>query len=124
MTDDRIDERLDLSALDPRRDPAAHERAVAAIMREAGPRLVRRRAAVTPIGQVAQWWRPMLALAAALALAALGVLTRVAPAAAASEAATPGVAQSLGIPATLSTWLGTDDTPSPAQVFAAFEEDQ
>jgi len=118
MTDDRID----LSPLDPTRDPVRYARAVRGIMDAAMLPLAARRARVTPIGQVTRWWRPMLAMAAAFALAAIGVLTQVTPATAAPQEA--GVAEALGIPTAVASWMTTGETPSGAQVFAAFEEVQ
>jgi hypothetical protein len=124
MDNDRGDQRLDLSPLGHDRDPAAYERAIEAILIRTQPELARRRAMTTPIGQVAQWWRPMLALAATLIVVAVGVLTQVAPAATTTEGSTPGFGQWLGIPTPVSGWLETNQSPSPAQVFAAFQEDR
>lgn len=118
MTDDRID----LSPLDPTRDPVRHARAVRRIMDAATLPLAARRSRITPMGQVTRWWRPMLAMAAAFALAAIGVLTQVTPATAASREA--GIAEALGIPTAVATWMTAGDTPSGAQIFAAFEEVQ
>lgn len=124
MDSDKRDLRLDLSPFAHDRDPAAHERAIETILRRTQPELARRRAIATPIGQVAQWWRPMLALAAALIVVAVGVLTRVTPATTTTEGETTGLGQWLGIPTAVSGWLETDRSPSPVQVFAAFEEDR
>jgi hypothetical protein len=66
----------------------------------------------------------MLALAAALTLAAVGVLTQVRPAAAVSGRAEAGVAEGLGIPTVLATWIGAAETPTAAQVFSALEGEQ
>ena len=116
------DDRLDLSPLDPTRDPVRYARALRRIMDHAALPLAARRARVTPIGQVTRWWRPMLALAAALAVAAVGVLTRVGPVSPAAREA--GLAEALGIPAAVATWMTTGEAPSGAQVFAVFEEAQ
>jgi hypothetical protein len=114
------DDRIDFSPLDPTRDPVRHARAVHRIMDRAALPLAARRARTTTIGQVTRWWRPMLALAAALAVAAIGVLTQVTPAAA--TAREPGVAEALGIPTVVATWMTTGEAPTGAQVFAVFEE--
>jgi len=113
------DERLDLSALDPTRDPERFERAVGRIMDRAALPLAARRARLTAMGQVTRWWRPMLAAAAALAMAALGVLTRVDPPAPTELA----VAEAIGIPTTVATWMVSAETPTAAQVYTAFEEE-
>ena len=66
----------------------------------------------------------MLPLAAALTLAAVGVLAEVTPATTTTDTAAPALAQWLGVPATVSSWLEAGQSPGPAQVFAAFEEDR
>ena len=116
------DDRIDFSPLDPTRDQVRYARAVHRIMDHAALPLAARRARTTPIGQVSRWWRPMLALAAALAVAAIGVLTRVTPGAASTHEA--GVAEALGIPTVVATWMTTGETPTGVQIFAAFEEVQ
>jgi hypothetical protein len=115
------DDPLDLRAFDPARDPVRYELAIGRILNRAALPLAARRARVTAMGQITTWWRPMLALAAAVTLAAVGVLTQVRPAADAAEA---GVAEALGIPTTLATWMGAAETPTAAQVFSALEEAQ
>jgi hypothetical protein len=117
------DERLDLAALDPTRDRPRHEAAIADLMRRAAGGLAARRAQATTIGQVAGWWKPMLALAAAVTIAAIGILARVSPAGTATQA-TSGVATALGIPSGMSAWLDSSTMPNAAQVFAALEEDR
>lgn len=124
MDNDRDESPLDLSALAHDSDPAAHDRAIGAILREVEAELARRRVAGTAIGQVARWWRPILPLAAVLTLAAAGVLTQVTPAETSTDSTTPAFSQWLGVPTPVSSWLETDLSPSPAQVFKAFEEDQ
>jgi len=116
------DDRIDFSRLDPSRDPVRYALAVRHIMDRAALPLAARRTRTTTIGQVTRWWRPMLALAAALAIAAIGVLTQVTPATPAARE--PGVAEALGIPTVVATWMTTGETPTGAQVFAAFEEVQ
>jgi hypothetical protein len=62
------EERIDFSAIDPSRDEERWERMIAAVGR-------RGRAAASAggvLGQVAAWWRPALAAAAALVLAIAG----------------------------------------------------
>jgi hypothetical protein len=118
------DERLDLRALDPTRDREGFERAVGRIMNRAALPLTARRARLTAVGQVTRWWRPMLALAAALTVAAIGVLTQVSPATSATEARESGVAEAIGIPTTLAVWMAADATPTAAQVYTALEEER
>jgi negative regulator of sigma E activity len=115
------DDRLDLRALDPEHDPVCYERAIGRILARAAQPLAARRARTTPMGQITTWWRPMLALAAALVLAAIGVLAQVQPAAAVTNGSDAGVAEALGIPTVLATWIGAEETPTAAQVFSALE---
>jgi hypothetical protein len=118
------DDRVDLSPLDPTRNADRFARAVGRIMAGAAPALVRRRARVTPIGAVARWWRPTLALAAALTLAAVGVLVEVQDTTATTEPQSAGVAEALGIPTAMAPWLTAEGPPTAAQVFQAFQEVQ
>jgi hypothetical protein len=118
------DDRMDLRAFDPARDPVRYELAIGRILDRAALPLAARRARVTTMGQITTWWRPMLALAAALTLAAVGVLTQVRPAVAVTDGADAGVAEALGIPTALVTWMGAAETPTAAQVFSALEEAQ
>jgi hypothetical protein len=118
------DERLDLRALDPTRDPERFERSIGRIMARAALPLAARRTRLTAVGQVTRWWRPMLALAAAVVIAALGVLTQVAPASSTTAGQEPGVAEAIGIPTTLARWMVAAGTPTAAQVYTAFEEGQ
>lgn len=118
------DDRLDLSPLDPTRDADRFARAVGRIMAGAAPGLARRRARATPIGAVVRLWRPTLALAAALAIAAVGVLANVQDATAATEPESTGVAEALGIPTSMSAWMQTGGTPTAGQVFEALQEAQ
>jgi hypothetical protein len=115
MTDDR----LDLSPLDPTRDPIRFDAAVSRIMDRSTPARARRRARTTAIGQITTWWRPMLALAAAVALAAVGVLTQVKPAPSATVVRRTGLAEAIGIPSSIAPWLGATESPTAAQVFSA-----
>lgn len=114
------DERLDLRAFDPTRDPERFEGAVRQIMDRAALPLAARRARLTAVAQVTRWWGPMLALAAAVAIAAIGVLTQTSPTPTARDT---GVAEAIGIPTTLATWMASDGTPTAAQVYSAFVEE-
>lgn len=115
------DERIDLRAFDPGRDPVRYELAIGRILDRAAMPLAARRARTTTMGQITVWWRPMLALAAALALAAIGVLTQVRPAAAVSSQSVAGVAEALGIPTAVAGWMGAAEPPTAVQVFSALQ---
>jgi hypothetical protein len=115
------DDRLDLSPLDPTTDPVRYERAVGRIMGAAALPLARRRARLTAVGQVSRWWRPMLAVAAAIALAAVGVLTLVEPAAAESDLASGSVAEAMGIPSGVVSWMTSGEPPTAIEFFGGLE---
>jgi hypothetical protein len=66
---------IDLSSLDPTRDPEHFNEIVASITAEAADELARR-AHPTPIIAVARWTRPMLAAAAVMAIISLTVMSR------------------------------------------------
>lgn len=114
------DERIDLRPLDPTTDAVGYDAAVRRIMDEAALPLARRRARRTPVGQVSQWWRPMLAMAATVLFAALGVLLRVQPAAGTDRAA-GSVAEAMGIPPTVAAWMAGGETPTALDALRGYE---
>ncbi len=105
------DERLDLGVLDPTRDEARFERLVRSTVAAA---VARRRRSAELV--VVRWWRPALALAASLALAAwLPVLLG----AGRNEAAPAARDDSA---AALLTLARSDAPPSPAEVLGVLGE--
>jgi predicted MFS family arabinose efflux permease len=117
MTDDRID----FSSLDPARDNERLDGAVASIMERAEASLATRRSQATVVGQIFRWRRPMLAAAAALAVASIGVLTQVeAPE---EQETRAEVAEAIGIPTSLAQWVRAGETPTTAEIFAAIAEE-
>lgn len=118
------DHPIDFGPLDPTADGARYDRAVDRIMDAAALPLARRRARLTPVGQVSRWWRPLLAMAAAVVLAAVGVLTQVAPAAAAGETPSAPVAEALGIPSSVAAWMAGGDPPTVLDAVGRYEEGQ
>jgi hypothetical protein len=101
------DERIDLSLLDPSRDPKRWERLVASVTSRA---LAAHRRRLTISYQLTAWARPALALAAAAALASW-VGTVVAPTRNGSAARTePEPAY------VLSAWANGDDVPATPRI--------
>lgn len=116
MTDDRID----FTPLDPTRDPERFERIVQDVMAEAEDLLAARRAEHGVIGQVAGWWKPLLAAAAAVAVVSAATL-RLAPADTRSETEF-GIAEAIGVPTSVADWLETDEAPTAAELLFALED--
>ena len=109
---------IDLSPLDPTRDPERFNQIVAAITAEAADELARR-ARATPFTELARWQRPMLAAAAVLAIISLTVMSRI-ELPDVTEDVTAGVEEALGVPSALAQWMWTDELPTTADLFSAF----
>lgn len=107
------DRPIDLAALDPTLDSERWERRIAAISALARPELARRAAAAASPAQVlVGWFRPALAMAAALALCASAALMLFDGA--------PGepavTAEALRLPSAVDQWLGEDQPPTMAEL--------
>lgn len=115
------DDPLDLSPLDPTTDHARLERRLADIATAAATPLAARRVrAVTGVlAALPRWRRPMLAAAAVVALVSIAALARIdVP----SRSNATGVAEAIGVPQGLATWVRADSTPDPAQLLTALRE--
>ena len=112
MTDDPID----LTSLDPTADAARFDALVQGIAMRAEPLLLARRARLTGFGQISAWRRPVLLLAAAVALVAGVSLLRTRQPAARSETT---LAEAIGTPSSMATWVRTGSAPSPADLLTA-----
>jgi hypothetical protein len=99
---------MDLSPLDPRRDPERLERAVASILRDAAPELARRRAPQGVLGWLERWTGVGVAAAVLVAAASLATLLALPRTASTSE----GIGESLGIPPSLAAWADSTGVPS------------
>lgn len=110
--------RIDLSALDPGRDPAEWERRVARIRQAAAPGLAHRAAAASPIVSIAAWLRPTLAAAATLTVVSAGALL-VTERTGLDEDAVDAVA-TFAVP---ESWLTRDEPPTVSEVLVALEGD-
>lgn len=113
------DDRIDLSALDPTRDESHFNALVASIMDRAADQLAERRAARSPLTQLVQWRRPMLAAAAVIAMVSVGVLWRVQRPEGDDEST--GVAEAMGVPTLLAQGIRDNELPTTAELFAAFQ---
>jgi len=114
------EERIDFTPLDPRRGAGAYERQVAAIVEAAGAELAVRRARSSVFFQLADWRRPLLAAAAIAAVISAATLAAFRLPADAAEAQS-GVAEALGVPETIATWVRSDETPTTAELLLALE---
>jgi hypothetical protein len=112
-----MDERLDLTALEP--DEAQRGLLVAAVMLRAGGELSRRAAEdVSPIAVLSDWMRPALAAAAVAAVVFMSVLTQrelahVEPGS--------GLTDALAVPAPVNEWLISDRSPTVADLLIAMD---
>lgn len=114
------DEFRDLAPLRPRSDPHRWERMVRAVEDAAAPELRRRarRSVPGPLMLLAEWTRPAVPAALAIAAAAATLLLR-GPAPAERE--TAGVAGVLGYPEPVAVWMETDVPPSVEDLVFALE---
>jgi hypothetical protein len=112
MTDDPIN----LTPLDPTADAAGFDALVRGITARAEPILEARRARLTSVGQITAWRRAILLLAAAIALVAGVSLLQPRQASRGSETT---LADAMGVPSSVASWLRTGATPSPADLLTA-----
>ena len=117
------EDRIDFSLIDPLEDDERFEQLVGAITERAAYQLAERRARYSAVGQVAQWWRPMLAAAAVLLIMAVTTLARVdgpvvevqmAQAVPSDDEVSFAVA--VGVPQQFAQWIGGDEAPTPAEL--------
>lgn len=117
------DERVDFGPLDPRSDPDRFGRVVRSIIETAEPELSVRRARASVFSQLSDWRRPLLAAAAVFGIISLGTLTQVeAPGSVAQDEM--GVAEAVGVPETIASWVRSGETPSTAELLIVLELEQ
>lgn len=117
MTDDRID----FSALDPKRDAERFDRVVTGITQSAARVLAARRQPASALDLIACWKRPMLAAAAVVVIVALAVLAGVPDYSPASPRLL-ALSEALGLPPTVTDWVVSDRVPGPGQILTLFVE--
>lgn len=117
-----IDEPIDFSPLDPRREPERFEQLVRSITLAAAAALgapaMRRRGVME---QIAAWRTPMLAAAAVVTVASVLALVQ---SAAAAPPRTPFIAEAVGVPTTVAQWMRSSELPSAGDLLEAFGEQQ
>lgn len=112
-----MDERLDLTALEP--DDVQRELMVATVMLRAAEELGRRAAEdVSPIAVLSDWMRPALAAAAVIAAVCMSVLmqrelSHVEPGS--------GLTDALAVPAPVNEWLISERSPTVADLLIAMD---
>ncbi|NIR44327.1 MAG: hypothetical protein GWN99_00195 [Gemmatimonadetes bacterium] len=121
MNDDA--DRIDFRAIDPTGDGERFDATVAAIMAAAGPELADRRYSQDALGQLAGWWRPLLAAAAVTAIVAIATLAGVDPDGRETQSGT-GIAEALGMSEQVATWVRSSEGPDPAELLLTLEDDR
>jgi hypothetical protein len=116
------DERIDLSSLDPGRNPDRIERIVAAVRTgiEAGETSAAAAPPPTWTAQLDRAWIPALLAAAVAAILALAV-TRFAEQPPATILSADPLATSIGIPAPIARWAASAEYPPVEEVLTAME---
>lgn len=130
-----LGEPIDLSALDPTADPERFEPLIRSIAARAASELERRSGQHTrapgqpfdgPAIQVVQvirdWQRVLWPVAAVIALASLATLRLVEPPSAANGSAESQLAEALGVPTYIASWVASDQIPDPAELVFSTEE--
>ncbi len=114
---------MNLTPLDPGSDPDRLERAVASIMEAAADELAARRHDRNALGQVAGWWRPLLAAAAVTGIISVATLASIGGRVQSSGTET-GLAEAIGMPQQIAQWVESDEAPEPAELIFTLEDDR
>ncbi|MGD8868608.1 MAG: hypothetical protein PVI01_13305 [Gemmatimonadales bacterium] len=116
------DERIDFSGLDPTQDAERFGAIVRSIAAAAAGELAARRARASVVGQVASWWRPLLAAAAIVGIVSIGALARLGTSTATAETEA-GLAEAIGMPQQIAEWVLAEDVPTPTELLVVLEGD-
>jgi hypothetical protein len=111
------EERLDLSVLDPRRDPVRWERMVAAVVMRAAPRALRERG---PLSVLAGWARPTMAAAAFVGVVSAALLAYSLDRGAEERPALT-IAESI-LPQPLDEWVADDRVPGDVDLLGTWND--
>ncbi len=114
---------LNLTPLDPGNDPDRLDRAVASIMEAVDDQLTARRYRRNALGQVAGWWRPLLAAAVVTGIISVATLASIGAQVQNAEEET-GLAEAIGMPEQIAQWVRSDETPEPAELLLTLEDDR
>lgn len=114
------DERIDFASLDPTRDAKRFDAIVSSITTAAAGELASRGARASVVGQVASWWRPLLAAAAIVGIVSIGALARLGTSAAETEADV-ALSEAIGMPQQIAEWVLTDDVPTTTELLVVLE---
>lgn len=114
------DEPIDFGALDPSRDTVRWEGMIRGISERAAPALARRAAERNVFVLVADWARPALAAAAALAAVSAGALAWELGDPASAPLA--GVEEALQLAEPVSLWVAEERAPTTSDLIAAVED--
>ena len=114
------DERIDFSGLDPMQDAERFDAIVRSITDAAANQLAVRRARATVVGQVASWWRPLLAAAAIVGIVSIGALVGFGDSASTTETEV-GLAEAIGMPQQIAEWVLSEHIPTPTELLVALE---
>lgn len=114
------EERIDFASLDPTRDAKRFDAVVGSITAAAARELASRRARASVVGQVASWWRPLLAAAAIVGIVSIGALARLGTSATTAETEA-GLAEAIGMPQQVAEWVLTEDVPTPTELLVVLE---
>lgn len=111
-----MDEKLNLSPLDPETDPDRFERLVASAVSAAVEARIHREPVSVTVLDLTRWARPLLAAAAVIALTATGALLALP-----SNPSQPeSLAESAGIPPSIAHWAERGERPTAGDLVAAF----
>jgi hypothetical protein len=110
---------IDLSPLDPAGEAERWAALLYRVNAAAAPELARRASSPGSMVMLAQWTRPILAVAAVLALVSLSIFRLTLPAADAVGVAS--VAEALGFPTPVAEWLTEDRPPVEDDLLLALE---
>lgn len=111
-------DKIDLTPLAP--EPGREDALVASILDAAAPELARRAGVQSPLLSVVLWARPMLRVAAVLAVVAsatLALLDRNG----AEPSASIGVTEALNVPVPVTEWIDAERDPTTADLLLAME---
>lgn len=114
------DGRIDFSGLDPTQDAERFDAIVRSITEAAAKQLAARRDRATVVGQVAAWWRPLLAAAAIVGIVSIGALARSETLAVTTDTEL-GLGEAIGMPQQVAEWVLTEDVPTPTELLVVLE---